>query len=83
MWSESLPAHTSQAVEQTLGAGLKTTVAPRLPPAAILYNTRTFTISQRLITALTTSRSDERIIQAQGAEGACVECGRVQTIWLH
>lgn len=83
MWSESLPAHTSQAVKQAFGAGLKMTVTPRLPPTAIPYNTWTFTISQRLITDLTTSRSDERIIQAQGAEGACMECGRVQTIWLH
>ena len=58
-------------------------VTPRLGPTAILYNTQRFTISQRLLADLTTSRSDERIIQVQGAEGACVECGRVQTIWLH
>lgn len=80
---QSLPTHTSQAVKWTLGACLKTTVTRRLLPPASLYNVLIFTVFQRLITDLTTDRSDERVIQAQGAEGACVECGRVQTIWLH
>lgn len=48
------------------------------PPTGILCNARTFPSSQRRGADLTGSRSDEPVLQAQGAEGACLECGRVR-----